>query len=100
MFTQKEQAILDHEKHHAEGFEWLYGRNVEQLKTAEESMFESKEKALNFGIEFFVKTIQWQPLKWKIHNPNWPKEMQGFNVLAWFTHKSMWKKWAQKNDWD
>jgi RHS repeat-associated protein len=97
--NRKEQAILDHEKHHAEGYEWLYERNVEQFLMAEARLFESREEAMKFGHRFFQETVKWRPFKWKLHDPSWPFEIP-VNILAWFTHMHKWEKWAQNKDWN
>lgn len=88
---------LEHEKHHAEGFEWLYNRNVEMLKKAEEMQFTSRTEAIEFGKSFFKKTVQWKPFKWKLHDH---KSLAGFNVVAWVTHNWMWKRWSISQKWD
>ncbi|RFT15310.1 MAG: YD repeat protein [Candidatus Saccharicenans subterraneus] len=99
---KKDDEILEHEQHHAAGYEWLYVRNVEEFKKAEMQTFESKEEAFRFGVKFYEKTVNWRPFKWKLHDPNWPKigELQGFNFFGAITHRYMWKMWYQKNDWD
>ena len=97
---EKNDAILEHEKHHAGGYEWLYGRNVEQFKEAETRTFESKEEALRFGIQFFEKTVKWRPFKWRLYDSNWPIPKISINFWAWYMHNKGWEKWAQKKDWN
>jgi RHS repeat-associated protein len=91
------EEILEHEEQHVKGYEWLYGRNVGQFKQAEERTFKSREEATVFGIQFFENITSWRPFKWKLHDPSW---LGSLNIIGWFTHKSMWNRWAKSKNWD
>ncbi len=96
--NEKSAEKLEHEEQHVKGYEWLYKRNAEELRQAENKTFESSEKALEFGKQIFENVTSWRPFKWRLHDPaSLPLNL---NILGWFTHVHVWKRWAESQKWD